>query len=555
MSCTILTVPFDLVENEKGEFLKKGFVIDQQLQKNFGDPKHHRGYLYSAKFKEDTVRKALIKTFLQLQDSPHFKVNTEFDNEYSFYDRKKYANTIEGHCVNILDSSKSETPSTDYLARLLDRLDGERKLLFRTNLPAVKNQFFTIESVSIFLNRQNSAKGVGYGFISIALNWENEIGESTPIPELSAVREFLRYFGAEPEKNTFVPIFHGTLRTGEKSSKAITSSDEDQINYLKSKLPRLKLEHPTVFDSVEVLEDAYQKSHVNFFSLFDELLKSFLPSSSQETSFYNFKDDIKPYLLHLDEARNFTSDNDRDTWMKSIYHVLRIPGQERKPIFNEFNYSPIMADDSSLFYCLNEGAYIMDGSHPKADKAMVNVYFPAFLMALNQKCLFDYFQYKISELSLYGDNHFDGKELNRLKANLVKTEFRQVFFNVSNYHEISEFYHAVQSKFKIKELRDEYIASIEAINELVKLAENKTKEKEQKAYEEQKEKQENRLNTILLALTIYQVWFGICGVGIYPLNKSWIIVTGFIIITALFMAKTEVRDFLFTSINPIKKKS
>jgi len=186
---------------------------------------------------------------------------------------------------------------------------------------------------------------------------------------------------------------------------------------------------------------------------------------------------------------------------------------------------------------------------------MVNVYFPAFLMALNQKCLFDYFQYKISELSLYGDNHFDGKELNRLKANLVKTEFRQVFFNVSNYHEISEFYHAVQSKFKIKELRDEYIASIEAINELVKLAENKAKETEQKAYEEQKEKQENRLNTILLALTIYQVWFGICGVGIYPLNKSWIIVTGFIIITALFMAKTEVRDFLFTSINPIKKKS
>jgi hypothetical protein len=36
MSCTILTVPFDLVENEKGEFLKKGFVIDQQLQKNLG---------------------------------------------------------------------------------------------------------------------------------------------------------------------------------------------------------------------------------------------------------------------------------------------------------------------------------------------------------------------------------------------------------------------------------------------------------------------------------------------------------------------------------------
>ena len=554
MACTILTVPFDLVENKEGVFLKKGFVVDQQLQKYFGDPKHHTGYLYAVKFQEDTVRKTLIKAFLQLEDSPHFKINTELDSDYSFVDRKKYANTIEGHCVNTLDSSALETPSTDYLARLVNRLDGERKLLFRTNLRAVENQFFTIDGVSIFMNRQNSAKGVGYGFISVALSWQNEIGQSTAIPELSVVREFLRYFGAKNEKNTFVPIFRGTVRT-EDSSKAITSSAEDQIDYVKSKLPRLKTEHPEVFDSVEVPEDAYLKSNVNFFSLFDELLKSFLPSSTQEPSFYKFKDDIKPYLLHLDDARNLTSENERDTWIKSIYHVLRIPGQERKPIFNEFNYSPIMADDSSLFYCLNEGAYIMDGSHPKADKAMVNVYFPAFLMALNQKYLFDYFQYKISELSLYGDNHFDGKELNRLKANLVKTEFRQVFFNVSNYHEISEFYHAVQSKFKIKELRDEYIASIEAINELVKLAENKTKEKEQKAYEEQKEKQENRLNTILLALTIYQVWFGICGVGIYPLNKSWIIVTGFIIITALFMAKTEVRDYLFSSINPIKKKS
>jgi len=270
---------------------------------------------------------------------------------------------------------------------------------------------------------------------------------------------------------------------------------------------------------------------------FDELLKSFLPSSTQEPSFYKFKDDIKPYLLHLDEARNFTSENERDTWMKSIYHVLRIPGQERKPIFNEFNYSPIMADVSSLFYCLNEGAYIMDGSHPKADKAMVNVYFPAFLMALNQKYLFDYFQFRISELKLNHHYHYEPDHLNRLKGNLLKTEFRQVFFNVSNYHEISEFYHAVQSKFKIKELRDEYVTSIEAINELVKLAEN------------------NRLNTILLALTIYQVWFGICDVVLNPLYHSWIIVTGFIIITALFMAKTEVRNFLFTSINPIKKKS
>jgi hypothetical protein len=537
MACTILTVPFDLVENKEGDFLKKGFIVDQQLQKFFGDPKHHTGYLYAAKFKEDIVRKASIKNFLQLQDSAHFNIKSELDSDYSFVDRKKYANSIEGHCVNKLETRKSETPSIDYLTRLLDKLDGERKLLFRTNLPAVKNQFFTMDGVSVFMNRQNSVKGVGYGFISVALSWQNEHGESTAIPELSAVREFLRYFSAENEKNTFVPIFHGTLRTGEKSSRSITSSDEDQINYLKSKLPRLKTEHPKVFDSVNIPEDAYQKSHVNFFSLFDELLKSFLPSSTQESPFYKFKEDMKPYLLHLDEARNFTSENELDNWMKSIYHVLRIPGQERTSIFNEFNYSATKADDSTLFYCLNEGAYIMDGSFENASKTkgMVNVYFPAFLLALNQKYLFDYFQCKISELSLNKNNRYNDRELKRLKANLVKTEFRQVFFNVSNYHEVSEFYHAVQSKFKIKELRDEYVTSIEAINELVKLT------------------QDGRLNAILLALTIYQVWFGICD--IYPVkNKLWLPLIGLVVITVGFLTPRMARGIFFKSINPKNKQ-
>jgi hypothetical protein len=521
MSCTILTVPFDLVENEKGEFLKKGFVVDQQLQKIFGNSIHHKGYLYSLQFEGICVYKAILKTFLR-QKSTHFNIHAKLKSNYSFGDRKKYANTIDSHCIKKLEPNTFPKPEIDYLGKLLTELDEKNDLRFRTKLKNAKNQFFTIESVSVFINRQNSAKGVGYGFISVALSWQNEIGQRTAIPELSAVREFLRYFSAENEKNTFVPIFHGTIRTGETSSKAITSNAEDQINYLKSKLPRLKTEHPEVFDSVEVPEDAYQKSHVNFFSLFDELLKSFLPSSTQETSFYKFKDDIKPYLLHLDEARNFTSENERDIWMKSIYHVLRIPGQERMPIFNEFNYSPIMADDSTLFYCLNEGAYIMDGSHAKADKAMVNVYFPAFLMALNQKYLFDYFQCKISDLSLNKKNRYKERELKRLKANLVKTEFRQVFFHVSNYHEVSEFYHAVQSKFKIKELRDEYVTSIEAINELVKLT------------------QDGRLNTILLALTIYQVWFGICD--IYPVkNIMWVPLLGLLVITAGFLAYTMAR--------------
>jgi hypothetical protein len=528
MACTILTVPFDLVENEKGEFLKKGFVVDQQLQKIFGNSIHHKGYLYSLQFEGICVYKAILKTFLR-QKSTHFNIHAKLKSNYSFGDRKKYANTIDSHCIKKLEPNTFPKPEIDYLGKLLTELDEKNDLRFRTKLKNAKNQFFTIESVSVFINRQNSAKGVGYGFISVALNWQNEKRESTPIPELSAVREFLRYF-EKNQHNAFVPIF-----TGEKSSKEITSSTEDQINYVKSKLSWLKTRHPEVFDSVEVPEDAYQTNHVNFFTLFDELLKSLQPSSTQETSFYRFKDDIKPYLLHLDEARNFTSENERDTWMKSIYDVLRIPGKTRISMNNEFNYSAIMADDSSLFYCLNEGAYVMDGNFAKAEKEMVNVYFPAFLMALNQKYLFDYFQFRISELKLNHHYHYEPDHLNRLKGNLLKTEFRQVFFHVSNYHEISEFYHAVQSKFKIKELRDEYVTSIEAINELVKLAEN------------------NRLNTILLALTIYQVWFGICGVGIYPLNKSWIIVTGFIIITALFMAKTEVRNFLFTSINPIKK--
>ena len=132
------------------------------------------------------------------------------------------------------------------------------------------------------------------------------------------------------------------------------------------------------------------------------------------------------------------------------------------------------------------------------------------------------------------------EHLKTLQKTLIRAEFSQIFSTLSNYNEIDQFYKRLQERFYINELKEEYLSSVNLLTTLTQIEIDKVKG--------------DTLNTILLALTIYQVWFGICGVGIYPLNNSWIIVTGFIIITALFMAKTEVRNFLFTSINPIKKK-
>jgi hypothetical protein len=87
-----------------------------------------------------------------------------------------------------------------------------------------------------------------------------------------------------------------------------------------------------------------------------------------------------------------------------------------------------------------------------------------------------------------------------------------VFTSISNYHEIDSFYEVLRKNFNIGQLREEYISSIEGLQNIADLA----NEKESK-------QREDKLNKIILFLTIAQVWSGISSLFNFIFDWIWYI--------------------------------
>jgi hypothetical protein len=99
---------------------------------------------------------------------------------------------------------------------------------------------------------------------------------------------------------------------------------------------------------------------------------------------------------------------------------------------------------------------------------------------------------------------------------MIKGEFYQVFTLISNYTEIDTFFQNLRAKFNIKELKEEYLDSINGLEKLASLeAEKKEKitrlgaeqkEKEEKSEIEKREKlRSERIDNAVILLTFAQV--------------------------------------------------
>ena len=67
MSYTILTVPFNLKEKSEGDFLKKGFEIDDSIfGKNLTSLEDkNNAFLYASKFNINDIKKASLKALVK----------------------------------------------------------------------------------------------------------------------------------------------------------------------------------------------------------------------------------------------------------------------------------------------------------------------------------------------------------------------------------------------------------------------------------------------------------------------------------------------------------
>jgi hypothetical protein len=133
-------------------------------------------------------------------------------------------------------------------------------------------------------------------------------------------------------------------------------------------------------------------------------------------------------------------------------------------------------------------------------------------------------QGKINELPLIKKDHlikYNAKDLKVLQQTMINAEFCQIFTSLSNYNEIDMFFENLREKFKINELKLEYMASIEGISRITQIKEKEEDDQHRKIEEQKTDENNKRLNNILLILTIAQVWSGLVDIFEYKDEDCW----------------------------------
>ena len=120
---------------------------------------------------------------------------------------------------------------------------------------------------------------------------------------------------------------------------------------------------------------------------------------------------------------------------------------------------------------MNEGAIVIDtpGGDNDTNK-LLNKYFPAFILALNQREVMIKTAKDVSQIAYKNLNAEDSitlKKLTELRKTLNLIQLKQVFYNISIYNETELFFTELQKKFSIDVLLNDNKGSIEAIHSLL----------------------------------------------------------------------------------------
>ncbi|MBM3184730.1 MAG: hypothetical protein FJZ67_00380 [Bacteroidetes bacterium] len=512
MSYTILTIPFNLKEKEEGDFLKKGFVIDDYFKKNSS-----QSFLKVLEFDNFFIRTSVTKILLKKAGVKEDKlkidsqINRFFKKDPSFITKTKYFKTTNSYYDFIEPEEVQNEQGISDLDNLTGILVNDLEFyVFRENN---NHQKFKIEKINLIFNRQKSNSGIGFGFVTIHIKWiDIENSSQKEFAEcIASAAEFLRWYNNEKDSKT--KFFNESCEPVKWNKKL------------------QKIQNKVSFELTPFLDNQAESigKYLYFHDLINQLINDVQNSNDKKELFdFNKNEKIKPFLLHLYQSNNTNVNNGckdiEDKILTNIYNSLRIPDKDNLALNLESKiaFTPIYPDRYTQLYCLNEGALVVKGNiESKKAPELINDFFPAFLFALNQKYLFHYIQEKINELPLDETSEtYKPEALKTLQQTMIYAEFSQIFTSLSNYNEIDMFFEKLRVQFKIEQLKEEFLDSINGISKITQIAEKEkedTHRKIQKAiYEEehlrknQKEKlQGDRLNWIVLLFTVAQVWSGI----------------------------------------------
>ena len=156
---------------------------------------------------------------------------------------------------------------------------------------------------------------------------------------------------------------------------------------------------------------------------------------------------------------------------------------------------------------MNEGAIVIDTSGANVDtNTLVNKYFPAFILALNQREVMIKTAKDVSQIAYKNLNAEDSmtlKKLTELRKTLNLIQLKQVFYNISIYNETELFFTELQKKFSIDVLLNDNKGSIEAIHSLLESERISKEEEANKLLEDAQKKRDNNLGLILSLVGLF----------------------------------------------------
>jgi hypothetical protein len=247
----------------------------------------------------------------------------------------------------------------------------------------------------------------------------------------------------------------------------------------------------------------------------------------------------RPSLLHLSNKFENIS---QDELNNILYNSLRIPSssQINKVILNQ-DYL-FTSGAGVTMSVLNEGASIID---PAANvNELISKYFPAFIIALNQREVMIKINQFSAQLTLRQLNERDNltvSYLHQLKFKIEVFKFKQLIYSISFFDEIVEFYKRLQITMNIDILLED---NKECIKEIVMFLEMSQKKHDEEVKQRESIQQNRRDLWINATLT------GIGCLGLFSFFKDLI---PFTLDNSLsvYLGNFSIFYKLFSSISPL----
>jgi len=286
---------------------------------------------------------------------------------------------------------------------------------------------------------------------------------------------------------------------------------------------------------------------------------SLIKSDSQERdyifSFYNlfteyfsmFGDNMRFYqdrLTLLYTSCSYEMGNQEQLKLKQLFfEVLRIPDRNAVKFSHELLEPEITKVGMNVITTgLNEGAIVVESVNESTKvKSIANKFLPGFILAINQREILLKTMHRISELNadkLLKMEDFEMEYIEQLKNNLLIIQLKQIFYSVSNFHEVESFFNHLQKVFNVEVMLRENEQSIREIYNLIEAKRNdeleeyrQETEKREKQEAEKEEKRSRIVNTILGAIGCLGLFSFLKDVWPFAQDSQYLILYKFLTIS------------------------